>query len=56
MTDIIKRVFANYTVVAVTHSVESITGFDRVIALGNGQTIKEGAPHSFSREDTRVIN
>lgn len=47
MMDIIKRVFANYTVVAVTYSVESITGFDRVIALRNGQSIEEGAPHSF---------
>ncbi|KAG6361768.1 hypothetical protein INS49_009996 [Diaporthe citri] len=56
MMDVIKRVFADYTVVAVTHSLESIAGFDRIFALGNGRVIEEGAPHSFSQEDTRVDN
>ncbi|KAL2279201.1 hypothetical protein FJTKL_13584 [Diaporthe vaccinii] len=46
MVDVIMEVFADYTVVAVTHSLESIAGFDRVFALGNGRVIKEGAPHS----------
>lgn len=54
--DVIKRVFAAYTVVALTHSLESIAGFDRVFALANGRVVKEGAPHAFSREDTRVVN
>lgn len=54
MMDVIRRVFADYTVVAVTHSLESVEGFDRVFALGNGRVIKEGAAHSFSQEDTRV--
>ncbi|KAK7705808.1 hypothetical protein SLS64_007756 [Diaporthe eres] len=56
MMEVIRRVFADYTVVAVTHSLESIAGFDRVFALGDGRVIKEGAPDSFSGEDTRVSN
>ncbi|KAL1867849.1 hypothetical protein Daus18300_006124 [Diaporthe australafricana] len=51
MMRVIQQVFADYTVVAVTHSLDSIVDFDRVYALGNGQVIKEGAPHYFSQED-----
>lgn len=56
MMDVIKRAFADYTIVAVTHSLESIAGFDRLFALEDGQLIKEGAPGSFSQEDTSVAN
>lgn len=48
--EVIKRVFVDYTVVAVTHSLGSIAGLDRVIALANGQVMREGAPHSSSQE------
>lgn len=56
MMDVVKRVFAEYTVVAVTHSLESIAGFDRVFALGKCRVIKEGPPGSFSQEDASVVN
>lgn len=56
MMKIIQHVFVDYTVVAVTHSLESITGFDRVIVMGNGQVIQEGIPDFFSKEHASVTN
>lgn len=56
MMKVIQQVFADYTVVAVTHSLVSITGFDRVIAMGNGQVIKEGTPDAFSNEHANVVS
>lgn len=56
MMKVIHEVFADYTVVAVTHSLESIMGFDRVFALSDGQVMKEGAPNSFSQEDASITN
>jgi ABC-type multidrug transport system fused ATPase/permease subunit len=56
MMKIIQQVFADYTVVAVTHNLESIAGFGKVIAVGNGRVIKEGTPDCFSVEHASVAN
>lgn len=48
MTEIIHQVFSEYTVLAVTHSLESVAGFDRIIVMRNGRVIKDGTPDSFS--------
>lgn len=56
MMKIIQHVFVDYTVVAVTHSLESIASFDRVIVMGNGQVIQEGIPDFFSKEHASVTN
>lgn len=56
MMKVIQQFFVDYTVVAVTHSLESITGFERVIVMGNGQVIQEGTPDFFSTELASVAN
>lgn len=47
---VIERVFKNYTVVAVTHSLESVVGFDRVFVMAEGQVIKDGTPNTLIKE------
>lgn len=54
MMKVIQQFFVDYTVVAVTHSLESITGFDRAIVMGNGQVIQEGTADSLSKEHASV--
>lgn len=39
--------FQSYTVLAVTHSLESVAGFDRVVEMADGQVIRVGPPASL---------
>lgn len=54
MMEVIHQMFSEYTVLAVTHHLESVAGFDRIIVMKNGQVIKEGTPDSFSQEQESV--
>lgn len=42
--DIIKTEFSNYTVVAVSHRLDMIMDFDRVIVMDRGAMVEEGNP------------
>lgn len=48
---VIGEVFRTYTVVAVTHSLESVVGFDKVFVMADGRIVKEGTPQSLIREE-----
>lgn len=48
---VIGEVFREYTVVAVTHSLESVGGFDKVFVMGDGRILKEGTPQSLIKEE-----
>lgn len=45
--EVIKREFKEYSVIAVTHSLESVVNFDKVIVMAEGQVVKEGTPESL---------
>lgn len=47
---VIEEVFKDYTVVAVTHRIQSVMGFDKLFVMANGQIIKEGNPQSLATE------
>lgn len=47
---VIEEVFKDYTVVAVTHRLESVIGFDRLLVMANGEVVKEGTPRSLVME------
>ncbi|ROW06684.1 hypothetical protein VPNG_06754 [Cytospora leucostoma] len=47
---VIEEVFKGYTVVAVTHRLESVLGFDRMFIMADGQIVKEGSPQTLTVE------
>lgn len=47
---VIGDVFRSCTVLAVTHSLESVIDFDRVFVMGDGEVIKEGSPRTLMKE------
>lgn len=47
---VIEQVFKNYTVLAVTHSLESVEGFDKVFVMADGRVVQEGTPQSLIKE------
>lgn len=49
---VVASVFKSYTVLAVTHSPESVAGFDRVIEMADGQIIREGPPASLMQKES----
>ncbi|KAK7736546.1 hypothetical protein SLS53_006977 [Cytospora paraplurivora] len=49
--NVIEEVFKSYTVVAVTHRLESVLGFDRMFIMADGQIVKEGSPQTLTVED-----
>lgn len=51
---VVGDVFRDYTVVAVTHSLESVVGFDKVFVMGDGRVVKEGTPQALIREEDGI--
>lgn len=45
--EVIERVFRGYSVLAVTHSLESVVSFDKVFVMAEGRVVKEGTPESL---------
>lgn len=52
--DVIRDVFRRYTVVAVTHSLESVIGFDRVVVMASGRIVQEGTPDELLKDRERA--
>lgn len=48
---VVEDVFRDYTVIAVTHSLESVVKFDRVLVMADGHVVKEGTPAMLIREE-----
>lgn len=48
---VIDRVFKHYSILAVTHSLESVVSFDKVIVMADGHIVKEGTPTSLIRDE-----
>ncbi|KAL1604927.1 hypothetical protein SLS60_004468 [Paraconiothyrium brasiliense] len=48
MQEIIEREFTNYTVIAVSHRLDMIMGFDRVIVMDKGDIVEMGKPVELS--------
>ncbi|KAJ4393171.1 hypothetical protein N0V93_002378 [Gnomoniopsis smithogilvyi] len=44
---VIDRIFREYSVLAVTHSLKSVVSFDRVVVMAEGCVVKEGTPMSL---------
>jgi ABC-type multidrug transport system fused ATPase/permease subunit len=52
--DIITTEFANYTVIAVSHRLEMVMDFDRVVVMDAGEIVEVGKPRMLAEEaDTR---
>ncbi|KAH8662384.1 ABC multidrug transporter [Xylariales sp. PMI_506] len=50
--ELVRREFAAYTVIMVTHSVEAAMGCDRVVVMDKGRAVEDGAPRVLmERED-----
>ncbi|ROW01371.1 hypothetical protein VMCG_05867 [Cytospora schulzeri] len=48
---VVEDVFRGYTVVAVTHRLGSVMGFDRLFVMADGQIVKDGSPKTMITED-----
>ena len=44
MQDIIRREFAGYTVVMVSHGLDMVMDFDKVFVMDEGRLVEEGKP------------
>lgn len=47
---VIDRVFNGYSVLAVTHSLESVVSFDKVFVMAEGHVVNEGTPTSLIKD------
>lgn len=47
MQDIIRTHFKDHTVLAITHRLETVLDFDRVIVMDEGSVIETGSPHQL---------
>ncbi|CAN8098015.1 unnamed protein product [Discula destructiva] len=48
--EVVARVFKEYSVVAVTHSLESVVDFDKVFVMAEGRVVKEGTPQALIKD------
>jgi ABC-type multidrug transport system fused ATPase/permease subunit len=51
MQAVIQREFEGYTVVMVTHRLEMVKGFDRLVVMDKGTVIETGHPEELVRRD-----
>jgi ABC-type multidrug transport system fused ATPase/permease subunit len=51
MQEIIKAEFRNYTVVAVSHRLEMIMDFDRVVVMDTGEIVEIGNPQILAKQE-----
>ncbi|PMB69814.1 Multidrug resistance-associated protein 1 [Beauveria bassiana] len=56
MMDVVEGAFANYTVLAVAHRLESVRQFDRVLVLDQGVLVRISTPTELIREDSKVYD
>ncbi|KAJ5951885.1 uncharacterized protein N7479_010298 [Penicillium vulpinum] len=50
MQDIIRCEFAGYTVVMVSHGLDMVMDFDKVLVMDEGKLVEEGSPMKLSKE------
>lgn len=50
MQDVIRREFRNYTVLAVSHRLDMILDFDRVVVMDQGEMVEVGNPKTLSEQ------
>ena len=50
MLEIIRKEFEGYTVVAVTHRLDMVMGFDRVVVMDAGEMVEVGDPRVLAGE------
>ena len=53
MGEVIEREFGSYTVVAVSHRLDMIMDFDRVVVMDAGEVVEEGRPRELGVGETR---
>lgn len=51
MQAIIAQEFKNYTVVMVSHRLETVMGFDRIVILDAGRVVEQGAPRTLLEDE-----
>lgn len=54
MVKVIEQNFSTYTVLAVTHRLESVRRFDRLVVLDQGTLVKSGAPDELMTENGQL--
>lgn len=47
MYEVVGKEFGGYTVVMVSHRLEMVMGFDRVVVMDSGRIVEEGAPREL---------
>lgn len=50
MQDVIAQEFRNYTVIMVSHRLETVMSFNKVIVLDSGQVVEQGAPEMLLKQ------
>ncbi|RWA05420.1 hypothetical protein EKO27_g9683 [Xylaria grammica] len=52
MQDIIREEFRNYTIIAVSHRLDMIMDFDRVVIMNKGEIVEVGNPAQLAKDPT----
>lgn len=55
MMDVIETAFADYTVLAVAHRLDSVRKFDKLLVLDQGALVKMGTPGELIGEDGQLL-
>lgn len=53
MQVIIRREFEGYTIIMVSHRLEMVLGFDKVVVLDAGAVVEQGVPSELAEQDSR---
>ncbi len=51
MQRVILREFAGYTIVMVSHRLEAVMGFDRVVIMDAGKVVETGPPRELAETE-----
>lgn len=54
MMDVVGAAFADYTVLAVAHRLESVRRFDKLLVLDQGTLVRVGTPDELIGEDGQL--
>jgi ABC-type multidrug transport system fused ATPase/permease subunit len=49
---VIREKFSNHTIITITHKLETILDYDKVIVLEAGRLVESGNPHALLASDT----
>ncbi|OAQ99680.1 hypothetical protein LLEC1_04113 [Akanthomyces lecanii] len=51
MQDVMKREFTKYTIIAISHRLDMIMDFDKVVVMDNGEIVEVGSPVALAQEE-----